>query len=1568
MKQIQEKFPFLIKGMNQDNDVNSCDGSYSFENYNIRIDSSNHTYALVNEKGNKQATIRDKHKIIKDYIKCTILDSIVINDFIVLFVYNNDIELQDGDDNIPKSEGVLILKVNNSNDSDYIITSNIKYNFGINEKSNIEILATSENSDLYKVYFSVYNEGVGKRFIIHWNNLGGISNSVISADDFNILKYVNRNQSEFDITITNGIRGYLPTGTMQYFIRLSDKYGYATDFFWQSSTIYTIGHTTPNININCSYTIEIQMLNDDLNVEVYVAYASSISNTPQIFDISKSVTIDETTYKYVFIDNIQNRVIVSDPFIIAEVHNSYYYRTSCNLKSTFFIGNVNTKTFKKPKNLLEGITPNITQDSKFFNIKSGIDSVYEEGKSLNSNINPNYINGNRFFHNREHYRLGIQAMSNNGNWSSVVYLKDYTINGTIQTSLIGDNRRIFVPIINWDGNTFKNYRDKLLDEGFIAIRPVVIYPNIYQRKVLAQGVCNPTVYRYTDRINNEIWSQASWIWRPMKISGTYANLHINNPNLPISPYLYDIVQQDISGTYGKREGTSYVYSRPQSTAEFRHLHVLPNTKWLNSEIINNDEKYYSKTGRNFSKESKDLYGIDCSIFTLHSPDIELSENITDEILNSTKFRIVGYVPITSKHSNIDLTFETAPQDIYNSQIHTEFKDGLYINNIDADSGTTDNSCMYWCDHVYLNDDSTNYIWAITDQGLSETETVQVGSYTFKKPNSYNFGMQAVSLGVPGNDNVLYPIFLFHKSGSYNNLLPTSNFKYSTIKYSIRAHYHYSEYSVFLSNHKLWDAENPFKYTDHNTGKIAENTMDGLGIFPPKIFNSTSLEYINIGNGYQYCGNIDTLATATYNIPIGQMDIDTNWEHNLGYSDSQILAFRQIYKKLAPYFSRYTYIKDSNLKDGHNPNLIKREHSEPTTIKYKTTKHIVVRLKNAVGYSWGLPLPNIFKNDDEGAVYDYSIYQNYYNPTLDTPEYEQYVDFYKTNSLKWDTTIQDVIQPVLQLSNIGPSNHILWLGELYRDNATFGESTEDILTQQQWVVAGPTYILNDSLTTIKWTEGDTYYSRYDCLKTYPYTENDMNQIVDILSFRCESRVNTDGYYDNNRTPERSLYARPQNHGLLNTAYSKIFDINNAVYLSDNSKELTDFPSSVFWSEQKLNGENADTWYNMTLANQLDLDGKYGKIIALESLENYVYVFQENAISRIYYDTREAVTTESGLSLTIANNKKVTGYDIVCYNVGVQHYKSITNTGSLIYFVDSLRKIFYVFDGKNLVNISLKCGMKSWFNKHIEKDNDFYVFYEYLNNEVYIENTKYCIVYNENSASFTSLYPYYNIKHLHNINGKIITYKSDWSKDNTEENKSYPWSKIYKHFDGDYNIFYDDYEPYYIDLFCAPKKINMQDSVFTSLEYVNEVYNKDTYIPDITYSHISVGVPYYDTMEDLEELHYSKYGSTFTRPYLLPNGQYSDYVNDDVTKGLLKDSYNKKPYTYKSNLQKKFGIWRAELPRPKMAIDSNPTFRQNRLSSRLSTNYVRYPWVRIKLYNKPGDTRKSILHNLNVVYYN
>jgi len=97
----------------------------------------------------------------------------------------------------------------------------------------------------------------------------------------------------------------------------------------------------------------------------------------------------------------------------------------------------------------------------------------------------------------------------------------------------------------------------LVSKGYKKVRGVVVYPKIYERRVIAQGFLNPTLFNVDDRYNNSPSNINSWFLRPMSV----------NTSIDSSQY------------------TTYLTG---NTAEFRHNKPLPRYDKANGEVQSAD--------------------------------------------------------------------------------------------------------------------------------------------------------------------------------------------------------------------------------------------------------------------------------------------------------------------------------------------------------------------------------------------------------------------------------------------------------------------------------------------------------------------------------------------------------------------------------------------------------------------------------------------------------------------------------------------------------------------------------------------------------------------------------------------------------------------------------------------------------------------------------------------------------------------------------------------------------------------------------------------------------------------
>ena len=500
---------------------------------------------------------------------------------------------------------------------------------------------------------------------------------------------------------------------------------------------------------------------------------------------------------------------------------------------------------------------------------------------------------------------------------------------------------------------------------------------------------------------------------------------------------------------------------------------------------------------------------------------------------------------------------------------------------------------------------------------------------------------------------------------------------------------------------------------------------------------------------------------------------------------------------------------------------------------------------------------------------------------------------------------------------------LWIGEMYRDdnaNLMFGGTTADALKANLWFPCGESVEINkdkNTTTKIEWKYGDTWYERYDCLKTYPFTMEDENSIIEIASFMCETRVNIDGRYDKNRGQDSNLFMTPQNFNLINNVYSQYDSFFNYRLLDNDYYALNNFPASIMWSLQKQSASIVDNWTTVTMANILDLDGSKGAVNALKVWNDNIYCFQDTGISNILFNSRVQIPTSDNVPIEISNNYKVDGERYISNNLGCKNKWSICVTESGIYFIDSVSNALYNL-GNSMTDISSTHGFSHWFDEQLSQvnnttSNQFYLektFYDKNRNDLYITTKDTALCFSELLGQFTSFMSYKNPDAMFNIGSDFYTIKKN---------------KLWKMFAGNYNSFFDNYEPF--DITFISNNDSAEDKIFTNIELRADFYADDTLLHNNSFNYIRAWNEYQDT-------------------------------------GKVKLDYTMcKP----SNLKKKFRIWRIDIPRDKT----------NRLDR------IRNTWTKIQLgtysddeFIKSGiseDVANNIkksnmeLHDLSVDYF-
>ena len=749
--------------------------------------------------------------------------------------------------------------------------------------------------------------------------------------------------------------------------------------------------------------------------------------------------------------------------------------------NTLFLGNIKLKR------------SSIDDTIKSYFNKKEITFEANNYKSLNSPEAKGYypyknqlhLDSNHFktFKYLEWYRFGIQAQHYTGKWSEPIWINDAQNTAHINTTFY-EKGSIELPIAYFALND-STIINKLLDDGYIRIRPVVVYPTINDREVICQGILCPTVYNVSDRYSNTPFVQSSWFVRPnvpfdignsLSTDHQYANGRrgdwrpLSNPTIENEVDLYSRAGILYNGPSTQEERDNDIKNNIDIVnkgvrLEFRHNKPIPSNEQRNAEIqciynppespfVDNKTNDNNVTALNWVNDNGENYYIDQSILTFHSPDIEFDTEVRSLDTSNLQLRIVGMVPITSFVGDIDIQTSTPVNNFKGSDETPRgfYKEPIGVQNSFSYTENDGKLCFVEDSHFGYRSLAAGVFWLDEITGL--------------KPNN----SKKASTGF-----IVYP---WHRNGSLNNTkFAKDGYRSAMLDKKKLSNMRYSYKSYYFAPIDIWNAYESGSNTNTGISGVSIFDSDEISLVKLPAPKNSDLPELN------YYGNIDKLLTITRvgdkkdGYPIITTGVATVLDNENELADDSTSIHRtfshNVWKKL---FSPFT---DQS------------EGVDPVRIKYKSTPHAVLALNYTKEGAQRI-LPTI--RDGISAINNSSISNS-------------------SQHFFWSKTTNSVSQDVID-SPLGPVPDVptfqygwLWLGELYNPNVTnrFGGQTEEAFENNQWVPCGDPISLIDSYNnikkniTIRWEGGDTYFQRYDHIKTYPFTLEDQNAVTDIIIY-------------------------------------------------------------------------------------------------------------------------------------------------------------------------------------------------------------------------------------------------------------------------------------------------------------------------------------------------------------------------------------------------------------------------------------------------------------------------------------
>ena len=1161
-----------------------------------------------------------------------------------------------------------------------------------------------------------------------------------------------------------------------------------------------------------------------------------------------------------FIDNGSIGDIIDPTELLYLGGNTICPNTFEQKDGTLFIGNytinnndISEETAIKIRNLL----------SSKLGFKYKATSIFYKGKNdyynYEGQLGESDVAGFKYM---EWYGVAIQFQNKNGRFSSPIYLgstRNYFPSRIVDYNLsevVGVNRGE----LNLDINITE--LAKIVDTNiWVKARLLIVNPTNNLKTVLCQGIISSTVFNYRDRYNNAPFTMSSWRMNSLgkHLKPLFANSiswgEVQNIEFSKSPII------------GGNSTTRIIIKCIMRLSHYRTIVVSEDTRVL-----------YDNTSPTIIKAKENLKKWNANIDITKIPDDSWKNNanIIQEIKINDVDTIVNDFGECFAYDESLVTFNSP--DIENQYNNINKKAKLRIIGILKSNPLFSNYLIQGSD---LNDSSKGNVPTKNIKDFTSALLWRDMDSSWDNLGDYD-----------ANKDWLFATYLWHRETSYSdNGIEKKNSN--------------------GNSRKVWSK--PVKKIISNTRECTTSYLrDSLSYI-------NDIEEINKFNYYEL--PIDDIKVITTN-----RDVIYKLNSNMGDSYTETLSYTSDTNKLFPtnneypiYGQQYYAYKEDSISDYiiYNTIIVDGKavtSKDPVRIKYKETPHAIISFGSKNNSTIKLPRMSIKHKSEIDRVGEDDVvrklfwntennsytkdfiwtkyineYANYMNPTNIETNYFFYNANPSINDYYYlaDLCVQDPDTSPYELSN----------------------GNKDIISQYSFIPAGEAIELIGDTISLRGNHGDTYYQRWDCLKTFPYSTDDKNQYIDITSFFVESRINLDGRYDKQRGLKYNLGVLNTNFNLINKSYTQRNNFFNYRQIEDEG--VNNFPNQITISKTKVLGEDIDSWTNITLASVFDLDGDKGKLNAIRKINNDLYCFQDNGISRLLYNSRVQVNTSDGVPIEIANSAKLQDKQYLSDSIGCQNKWAIKSTSSGIYFIDNYNGGLYKLTSNGIESISNN-KMKNYFSslpigEWSPNNITAKIDYDDITKDLYIITKDSSLAYNEFLGEFTSFYSY-NPLYIVNLQDKSLQLQTERIQDSA---LSEDITNIWESYKGNYGSFYGSDKAEANVEFIANGDFD-SDKVFETVELTTSDIAKINNWKADCYP--------FDTLE----------------------------VSNEYQRGKNEAS--------SINVKKKFRTWRWQIPRNSKKNEDGIITNRDR---------IRNMWAKIKLskkYNSPLS-----IYDINVAYY-
>ena len=643
--------------MNRDLSVSAFNPEFAFENRNLRLSTNENNTMLswVNEKGTKEIDIANG--AIRSYgsgsatniIQGTVIGLAILNHNLVLFSHASN-----------GTDRIYSLHYNSSVTKD-CMEGKLLYagNLGFDLQHPIETTVSYEAETVQKVYWvdgknqpRMINIAADDDTLNKWNN-----DSATTAFDF--VRTLTLNEQVF-IKKLVGATGIFPAGVIQYAFTYYDKYGQESNIFYTSPLLYTSHRDrggSPEDKVDNAFQISIYYIDKKFDyVRVYSIMRTSINGTPickRVRDLeTKGASYSSSLgcYFTTFIDTGDIGDNVDPTELLYKGGEEITASTIEQKDNTIFLGDIEIKRDPLQDTLQQTIKSNLASglhsSSRFIKPAEISTGAYKYSNQLTSTYK---IENSSFpewsvpcggFKYGENYRLGIQFQYKTGKWSEPIWVKDETY-GSDSRGIrpYEQNGLIYLP--TFESSLSASVVSQVYNRGYLRARAVCVFPGFQDRKIICQGVVNPTMYTINHRVKDDndnpeatgdLYAQSSWFFRS-RID--HANKVKSNGTVSSSSF-------SASSRWGNRWTIDYT----ERSTIYRPY--------------NNGKDVIRGTEIQGDYDFSNQFLLDWNFTTFHSPDIEFDSQMRNTDFSTFGCRQIGNSIFTKTLSDIDIQTETPP--------------------------------------------------------------------------------------------------------------------------------------------------------------------------------------------------------------------------------------------------------------------------------------------------------------------------------------------------------------------------------------------------------------------------------------------------------------------------------------------------------------------------------------------------------------------------------------------------------------------------------------------------------------------------------------------------------------------------------------------------------------------------------------------------------------------------------------------------------------------------------------------------------------------------------------------